>query len=358
VPPVGDEALAGFDQPVRLDTEHVVPHAGGGPHPVVPRQLGADEHPQVDLVAKGGAPTLAFESHHLGAKSLDPEPLGSGSIHFMLRRFAQLDVFTERALSGNPLAVVIDSGGLDTDDMQRFAHWTNLSETTFLLPPTDPSADYRVRIFTPTEELPFAGHPTLGSAHAWLSHGGVPREAGHLVQQCGIGLVRIRLDGTALSFKAPPLLRGGSVHDSTVDAAAAGLGIARESIVDAAWVDNGPGWLGLLLGSAAEVRAVRARPVGLTVGIVGLCSADSPFAYEVRAFYSAGGISLEDPVTGSLNASIAQWLLDTGRVQAPYLVSQGSEVGRAGVVRVTTDSTGAVWIGGDIASCIEGTVDI
>lgn len=276
----------------------------------------------------------------------------------MQRRFAQLDVFTNRALSGNPVAVVVDAEGLDTDRMQRFAQWTNLSETTFLLPPTVTGADYRLRIFTPAEELPFAGHPTLGSAFAWLTYGGSPHSSDHIIQECGTGLVRLRRDGQALSFEAPPLLRGGPADDLTVAKAAEWLGIPSRSIVDAAWVDNGPGWLGLLLRSADEVLAVRPQGAGPTVGIVGPYDAGSPFAFEVRAFYTAGAVTFEDPVTGSLNASLGQWLLATGRASAPYLVSQGSQVGRAGVVRVTTDETGAIWIGGDVVSCIEGTVDI
>ena len=276
----------------------------------------------------------------------------------MQRRFAQFDVFTDRPYFGNPLAVVVDAEGLDTPAMQRFANWTNLSETTFLLPPTDPSADYRVRIFTPAAELPFAGHPTLGSAHAWLAHGGVPRMGGVVVQECGVGLVSIRRDGDALAFAAPALLRGGPVDEATVQEAADALGIERSAVVDAAWADNGPGWLGLLLGSAEEVLAIRPNPMRLTIGVAGPYPAGSPHAYEVRAFYSEGGTTFEDPVTGSLNASLAQWLIGSGRFTAPYLASQGAALGRAGVVRITTDDEGAVWVGGDVATCISGTVEL
>jgi PhzF family phenazine biosynthesis protein len=274
------------------------------------------------------------------------------------RRFTQLDVFTDRPYFGNPLAVVVDGEGLDTAEMQRFASWTNLSETTFLLPPDDLAADYRVRIFTPVAELPFAGHPTLGSAHAWLAHGGVPRREGEVVQECGVGLVTIRRDGDALAFAAPPLVRGGPVDDETMEQAMAELGIGRDDVVDATWADNGPGWLGVLLRSADEVLAIRPNAMQLTIGVAGPYPAGSPFAYEVRAFYSDRGLTLEDPVTGSLNASLAQWLIGTGRFAAPYLASQGTVLGRAGTVRITTDDTGAVWVGGDVVACIAGTVEL
>jgi len=276
----------------------------------------------------------------------------------MVRRFAQLDVFSKIPYRGNPLAVVVDGEGLGTSDMQRFANWTNLSETTFLLPPSHSDADYRVRIFTPTEELPFAGHPTLGSASAWLAHGGRPRAKDSIVQECGVGLVEVRRDGDSLSFRAPSLLRSGPVDERLIVEMAESLGIDRRGIVDSAWVDNGPGWLGILLESADEVLAIRPRATNLSIGVVGPHSAGGPFAYEVRAFYSAAGTTLEDPVTGSLNASLAQWLIATGRFTAPYLVSQGTALGRAGVVRVSSDETGDVWIGGDVTICITGTVEI
>ena len=276
----------------------------------------------------------------------------------MQRRFVQLDVFTKKVLLGNPLAVVIDADGLDTSQMQRFANWMNLSETTFLLPPSDTSADSQVPIFTPTEELPFAGHPTLGSAYAWLTHGGLPRQAEQIVQECGVGLVQVRRDDQALAFAAPPLLRSGPVDEPIVMQATESLGIARSSVLDAAWVDNGPGWLGLLLSSAAEVRAIQPRSIGLPIGIIGPFPERTPFAFEVRAFYSANGVTFEDPVTGSLNASLAQWLIGSGQATAPYLATQGSILGRAGVVRINTDESGTIWVGGDVVSCISGTVDI
>lgn len=277
----------------------------------------------------------------------------------MRRRFAQLDVFTDRPYHGNPLAVVVDGDGLTVDAMQRFANWTNLSETTFLLPPTDPAADYRVRIFTPAAELPFAGHPTLGSCHAWLSHGGVPRKAGQVVQQCGAGLVTIRQgDDGALAFAAPPLLRHGPLSPHELEEAIAALRITRADVVDAAWVDNGPGWMGLLLPTAAAVLALRPAAMQLKIGVAGPCPPDSPSAYEVRAFYSEGGLTFEDPVTGSLNASLAQWFIGSGRFRAPYTVSQGTVLGRAGRLRIDSDATGAVWVGGDVVACVAGTVEL
>jgi PhzF family phenazine biosynthesis protein len=272
----------------------------------------------------------------------------------MKRRFVQVDVFGESLHLGNPLAVVVDADGLSSDEMQRFAKWTNLSETTFLLPPTKPQADYRVRIFTPTEELPFAGHPTLGSAHAWLTHGHSPMQSNLIVQECGVGLVEIRRDNDLLSFAAPPLLRCGAADDETIREAADSLGIDRQSIVDAAWVDNGPGWLGILLSSAEVVLAIQPRNMRLSIGVAGAHSAGSRFAYEVRAFYSSSGITLEDPVTGSLNASLAQWLIGSGRFSAPYRVSQGSAIGHAGVVHVSRDAAESVWIGGNVTTCISG----
>jgi PhzF family phenazine biosynthesis protein len=276
----------------------------------------------------------------------------------MKRRFVQVDVFGENPYRGNPLAVVVDAKDLTTSDMQTFAKWTNLSETTFLLPPTHASADYRVRIFTPTEELPFAGHPTLGSAHAWLTNGGVPKDGNTIVQECKVGLVNVRRDDNSLSFAAPPLLKSGPVDDALIREAAESLGISRKAIIDAAWIDNGPGWMGILLASADEVLAIQPKPMKLTLGVAGAHVAESRFAYEVRAFYSSNGITLEDPVTGSLNASLAQWLISSGRFNAPYLASQGTAIGYAGVVKVDVDDLDVVWIGGNVATCISGEVDI
>jgi len=274
------------------------------------------------------------------------------------RRFAQIDVFSSKPYRGNPVAVVVDCDGISDEEMQQFARWTNLSETTFLLPPTHPDADYRLRIFTATGELPFAGHPTLGSAYAWLMHGGSPHSGDALVQECQVGLISVRREGNSLSFAAPPLVRGGAVEEALVVEAAASLGIGRSEIVDAAWVDNGPGWLGIQLGSAEQVLAIKPQKTNLTLGIIGAYPAGSRYAYEVRAFYSAGGITLEDPVTGSLNASLAQWLIGEGRFAPPYLASQGIAMGHAGEIHVSLDDSKQVWIGGVVTACIMGTVEI
>jgi PhzF family phenazine biosynthesis protein len=276
----------------------------------------------------------------------------------MKRRFIQVDVFGETPYRGNPLAVVVDAEGLTTAAMQKFAKWTNLSETTFLLPPTQASADYKVRIFTPTEELPFAGHPTLGSAHAWLANGGVSKSEDIVVQECGVGLVTVRRDGNLLSFAAPPLLKSGPVDEALILEAAMSLGITRTSIIDAAWIDNGPGWLGILLASAQEVLAIQPNAMKLTLGVAGAHSPQSKFAYEVRAFYSSNGITFEDPVTGSLNASLAQWLIHSGRFSAPYLASQGTAIGYAGVVHIEADTSHDIWIGGNVVTCITGDVEL
>lgn len=276
----------------------------------------------------------------------------------MKRRFVQVDVFGNNPYRGNPLAVVVDTDGLTTTDMQTFAKWTNLSETTFLLPPTQATADYRVRIFTPTEELPFAGHPTLGSAHAWLTSGGVPKNGNTIVQECEVGLINVRREGNSLSFAAPPLLKSGPVDETLLIEAAESLGINRDAIIDAAWIDNGPGWIGILLASSEEVLAIQPNSMKLTLGVAGAHTAESRFAYEVRAFYSSNGITIEDPVTGSLNASLAQWLINSGRFSPPYLTSQGTAIGYAGVVKVEVDDSQLVWIGGNVATCISGEVEI
>ncbi|MBJ7488696.1 MAG: PhzF family phenazine biosynthesis protein [Ilumatobacteraceae bacterium] len=276
----------------------------------------------------------------------------------MQRRFTQIDVFSSTPYRGNPVAVVVDCDGLSDEEMQQFARWTNLSETTFLLPPTSTAADYRVRFFTPTEELTFAGHPTLGSAYAWLIHGGSPRSINTIVQECEVGLINVHRDGSSLSFAAPSLLRGGAVEESLLAEAATSLGIHRDAIIDSAWIDNGPGWLGIQLGSAEQVLAIKPQKTNLTLGIVGAYPAGSRFAYEVRAFYSSGGVTVEDPVTGSLNASLAQWLIGEGRFVPPYLASQGLAMGHAGEVQVSMDESKQVWIGGVVTACIQGTVEM
>jgi PhzF family phenazine biosynthesis protein len=276
----------------------------------------------------------------------------------VLRAFRQVDVFTTTPYLGNPVAVVLDADGLTDDDMAGFARWTNLSETTFVLPPSADGADYQVRIFTPAVELPFAGHPTLGTCHAWLSAGGTAIRDGVIVQQCGAGLVPIRQTADGLAFAAPPLLRSGPVDDPLVEHLAVVLGIDRAAIVDAQWADNGPGWVAVLLGSAEEVLALRPNVTDLDVGVVGPYPPGSPQAFEVRAFFPVYGATAEDPVTGSLNASLAEWLLRTGRATAPYVVSQGTALRRRGRVHISADGAGAIWVGGGTVTCVTGEVDL
>ena len=274
------------------------------------------------------------------------------------REFRQVDVFTDTPYFGNPVAVVLGAEGLSDAQMHSFARWTNLSETTFVLAPRDSAADYWVRIFTPTNELPFAGHPTLGTCHAWLGAGGRPRNAEVIKQECGAGLVVIRRTGAGLAFAAPPLLRSGPVDEAIAERVAEALNITRADIVDIQWADNGPGWVAVLLASADAVLAVRPGTVDLDIGIAGFYPAGSPEALEVRAFSPQVGSAVEDPVTGSLNASLAQWLLGTGRLTAPYIASQGTALGRRGRVHVSLDADGQVWVGGGAITCISGTVEL
>jgi PhzF family phenazine biosynthesis protein len=274
-------------------------------------------------------------------------------------RFHQLDVFTTQAMRGNPLAVVHDAGRLSADTMAAFARWTNLSETTFLLPPTDPAADYRVRIFTPGGELPFAGHPTLGSCQAWLWAGGQPAQADEVVQECGVGLVRIRRDGPRLAFAAPPLRRTGALDPSYREALRRALGLQPEDILSDQWIDNGPGWCALMLRSADCVRGLQPDMAALSalqakLGIIGAQAPGQDTLFEVRGFVPTLGVG-EDPVTGSLNAGLAQWLIGAGLAPSHYVVSQGTVLGRDG--RVHVDQMGeTIWIGGDIAACVDGQV--
>jgi len=272
------------------------------------------------------------------------------------RPFDQVDVFTSTPLLGNPVAVVHDAQGLTTEAMHRFTDWTNLSEATFLLPPTTPDADYRVRIFCPGRELPFAGHPTLGTCHAWLAAGGVPH-GDVIVQECGAGLVRIRRAGDVLAFAAPPLQRSGALDEADVERIAAGLGLTRSDIVDHQWCDNGPGWMSVLLESADEVLALKPDPhllADLDVGVIGQHSSGD-IDYEVRAFFPGNSGLTEDPVTGSLNAALAQWLIGSGRAPESYLAAQGTAMGRAGRVHVMREGDD-IWIGGECVTVISGTV--
>ncbi|MBX9886102.1 MAG: PhzF family phenazine biosynthesis protein, partial [Novosphingobium sp.] len=269
------------------------------------------------------------------------------------------DVFGEAPFSGNPLAVIALDADRDTAELQAITRWLNLSETAFLLPPSSAAADYRVRIFTLDRELPFAGHPTLGSAHAWLALGGTPRHAGKVVQECGAGLIDVRRSSDGLAFAAPPLLRAGAVDADKLAEACAVLGIAASDVVAAEWIDNGPGWLGIQLRDAAAVIAVepaRSHSARIDIGLVGLHPAGGPFAYEVRAIFSDpyGGL-IEDPVTGSLNASAAAWMLRAGHVTAPYTATQGTRLGRTGRIRIEHESGGPIWVGGKTETLFSGT---
>jgi PhzF family phenazine biosynthesis protein len=275
----------------------------------------------------------------------------------MLRRFAQVDVFTDTAFRGNPLAVIFDADDLSDEEMARIANWTNLSETTFLLKPVDQRADYRMKIFTASTELPFAGHPTLGTCHAWLEHGGVPQQDS-IVQECGVGLINIgRRDG-ALAFTAPPLIRSGPADVSTVAAIADTLNIEINDIAAVEWVDNGPGWIAVLLHGADAVQSLKPKASSqFKIGVAGFHSAGSEADLEVRAFFpSASGQLFEDPVTGSLNASLAQWLIGSKRIGPNYIASQGARLGRRGRVRISSDSE-SVYVGGHVVTCIKGTID-
>ncbi len=276
----------------------------------------------------------------------------------MERPFCQVDVFADELYLGNPVAVVLDGKGLSTEDMQRFACWTNLSETTFVLPPEAAGADYRVRIFTPSRELPFAGHPTLGTCHAWLTGGGIPQRGDVVIQECDAGLIGLRRMDGALAFAAPPLLRSGPVDDETLRRIVSALGVDRADIFDAQWVDNGPGWVGVLLDSADAVLALRPGPADLDIGVAGPYPAGSPEAFEVRAFTPALGGVGEDPVTGSLNASLAGWLLAAGHATAPYVASQGTALGRRGRVHITRDPGGTIWVGGSTTTGVTGSAEL
>lgn len=281
----------------------------------------------------------------------------------MSRRFQQVDVFSSEPFRGNPVAVVLDGDGLTPEEMQRFTRWMNLSETTFLLPPSTPEADYRVKIYTLSGELPFAGHPTLGSCHAWLRAGGIARDSDGVVQECGVGLVRIRRE-PVLAFEAPPIIRGGAIDEDHLGVVAGVLGTARSTIVDAAWVDNGPGWLGILLPDAGAVLALepdfsRYTAEGqIAIGVVAPHAPGAEVDFEVRAFFSGhGGQVIEDPVTGSLNASLGQWLIGSGHADGGYTAAQGTVLGRRGRVRVEQDADGGIWVGGETRTYLAGELE-
>ena len=291
-----------------------------------------------------------------------------------MRPFKQVDVFTAVPYRGNPVAVVFDGDDLSDKQMQQFAHWTNLSETTFILQPTDAAADYRVRIFTPGSELPFAGHPTIGTCHAWLEAGGIPATEGIVVQECGVGLVNLRQADGRLAFAAPDLIRSGPADERDIARVCLVLQIDRADVLDAQWCDNGPGWIAVRLASAEAVLAlepdfgaVESYDIGVVgpspVGVIGTAkigavgARDADIAIEVRAFFRAGGQPAEDPVTGSLNAALAQWLLADGTLTAPYVAAQGTALGRAGRVFVD-QADGEIWVGGDAVTCVNGKIDI
>ncbi|WP_338490457.1 PhzF family phenazine biosynthesis protein [Pseudomonas trivialis] len=271
--------------------------------------------------------------------------------------FKQLDVFSSVPLKGNPLAVVLGADSLTDQQMADFAKWTNLSETTFLLTPRDPPADYRVRIFTTLRELPFAGHPTLGSCHAWLQAGGVPKGE-EIIQECEIGLVRIRRQGEALAFIAPPLLRSGEVEASLLERVRLGLGLAPGAILRSQWVDNGAGWLAVMLAdrqSVLDLQPDYAQLLGLAVGVIAPNDVGDT-QFEVRAFVAGDGAP-EDPATGSLNAGVAQWLLSEGLAPERYMVSQGTAMGRAGRIHIERQGD-EIWVGGAVAVCIDGRLQL
>jgi PhzF family phenazine biosynthesis protein len=287
-----------------------------------------------------------------------------------LRAFKQVDVFTARPYYGNPLGVVLDGTGLSVAEMQHFTNWTNLSECTFLLPPAHAEADYQVRIFCPGRELPFAGHPTLGSCHAWLEAGGQPK-AQHIVQECGAGLVKIKRDAASgrLAFAAPPLIKGGPMDEADVVLIARGLKIERSDIVAHAWCDNGPNWRGVMLRNAEQVLALKpdatilqGLDIGVVgprgkVGVVGTQTTSEETQFEVRAFFPGNNGMAEDPVTGSLNAAIAQWLIGAGLAPTRYIAAQGTAMARAGRVHVEQDGAD-IWIGGASVTCIDGKVTL
>lgn len=275
----------------------------------------------------------------------------------MSRRFAQVDVFGNGPCSGNAVAVVLDAEDLSDEEMQRFARWTNLAETTFVLPPTRPEADYRVRIFTPVLELPFAGHPTLGTCHAWLDYGREVQGSEEVVQECEAGLVRIRRGEERLAFEAPPMVRSGPASEEEEAArVAAVLGVDPAEMLAVEWVDNGPGWIAALFESAERVLGLRPGRLDFDLGVVGFHSPGSEAAIELRAFAPVNGLAVEDPVTGSLNASVAQWLIGSGRLEAPYVATQGSAIDRDGRIHISQSDDGTIWVGGNTETMIEGWV--
>ncbi|MEV0935923.1 PhzF family phenazine biosynthesis protein [Streptomyces phaeochromogenes] len=274
------------------------------------------------------------------------------------RPFVQVDVFSTSPYSGNPVAVVLDGTDLSDEEMQRLARWTNLSETTFVLPPTVPEADYRLRILTPDGELPFAGHPTLGSAHAWLDGGGVPRHGDRVVQECAAGLVTVRRGEGALAFAAPPRVREGALDEDCLKRIVDAFGITRDRVLAHQWVDNGPGWAVIQLATAEEVLALEpdlSLIPDAMVGAIGAHPEGSAHRFEMRTFAPGVGVP-EDPACGSMNAGVGQWLTSTGAAPSSYRVSQGARLGRAASIEVTVDTDGTVWVSGAAVVCVRGTI--
>ncbi|MGW1727501.1 PhzF family phenazine biosynthesis protein [Streptomyces sp. NPDC002306] len=277
-----------------------------------------------------------------------------------IRSFVQVDVFSTRPYAGNPVAVVLDGSDLTDEEMQRLARWTNLSETTFVMPPTVPEADYRLRIFTPRSELPFAGHPTLGSARAWLDGCGIPRHADHLVQECAAGLVTVRRGEHALSFAAPPRVREGALDDDHLHQVLAAFGITRDRVVAHQWVDNGPGWAVVQLSTAEEVLALEpdlSLIPDAMIGAIGAHPRGHRHHFEMRTFAPGAGVP-EDPACGSMNAAVGQWLTSTGAAPSTYRVSQGTRLGRAASIEITADTDGTVWVSGAATVCVRGTITL
>ncbi|WP_346184702.1 PhzF family phenazine biosynthesis protein [Streptomyces osmaniensis] len=272
----------------------------------------------------------------------------------------QVDVFSSLPFRGNPVAVVMDGTDLTDEDMRRLARWTNLSETTFVLPPTNPDADYRLRIFTPQGELPFAGHPTLGSARAWLDDGGTPQHADRIVQECAAGLITVRRDEGALSFAAPPRVRDGALDDAYLRQIVAAFGITGDRVIDHQWVDNGPGWAVVQLATAEEVLALEPDlsliPAAM-VGAIGAHPEGSGHHFEMRTFAPGAGVP-EDPACGSMNAGVGQWLTATGAAPSTYRVSQGARLGRAASIGINADADGTVWVSGAATVCIRGSITL
>ena len=300
--------------------------------------------------------TVATAIYPLDAEQSKKQSLPKSATEFA---FQQVDVFSSKPLLGNPLAVVIAADALSDEQMAAFANWTNLSETTFLLKPKAPGADYRVRIFTREREVPFAGHPTLGSCHVWLASGGVPKGK-EIMQECGLGHIPIRRAPDRLSFAAPDLVRSGPVEPEILARVARGLALSPDAITASNWVDNSGGWLAIMLRSREAVLALRPNYSTLAGLKVGVFAAFDPgkdgtsAQFEVRAFsVEDGGVGHEDPVTGSLNAGLAKWLIKSGIAPSRYVVSQGTALRRTGRIHIEQDGS-QIWVGGAVRTCVIG----